>query len=92
MLTRYVRDKNRNPIGVIICTQYGHIGWSLTHKNDRWNKSEGKALAYGRAVLGTDKKVPQSVQYDYNIMEDKMNRYFDGYSKLSLAPFAAGEI
>lgn len=77
MLVRYVRDSKRNPIGVVICTSYGKIGWSLVHKKDHWNKSEGMALAYGRALIGTDKPIPQSITYDYNIMYDRMERYFN---------------
>ena len=77
MLVQYVRDSKRNPIGVVICTSYGHIGWSLTHKTDKWDKSEGMALAYGRAVLGTKKEVPNSIQYTYNIIYDRMERYFN---------------
>lgn len=52
-IRQYVRDKNRNPIGVLVCVN-GFMGWSKVNlkKGDRYNKSLGLEIAHGRAATG----------------------------------------
>jgi len=51
MLIKYVRDKNRNLVGVVVAIGRDQIGWSKCNfkKGDRFNKDLGKQIAIARA-------------------------------------------
>lgn len=55
MIRQYIRDENRNPVGVIVAISPNKYGWAFCHpktsKNngDRWNKIVGVSLAQVRA-------------------------------------------
>lgn len=51
----YVRDEKRNKRGIVVALDYQgeiRIGYSLLHKNDKWNKDLGINIALSRAMLG----------------------------------------
>lgn len=53
-LVSYVRDKNRNPRGMLIAIKKGkkgnfHIGYSMCRKEDTFDKNMGFKIALGRA-------------------------------------------
>jgi len=47
----YVRDDSKNPIGIVLITTKGRVGWSLlnTNSKDRWNIAYGFRLALHKA-------------------------------------------
>lgn len=51
MLVKYVRNRKRRPVGVVVATGKYHVGWSLCDKKDEWDKEVGMAMAVGRAVM-----------------------------------------
>lgn len=56
MNRRYIRDRFRNPFGIIL-TKVEPTGWrfacAFTNPTDRFNKIEGDSIAYRRYVQGT---------------------------------------
>jgi len=53
-LIQYVRDENGHPIGCVLATDKGHVGWSMCHEKDQFSKSRAKVIARGRAKTGED--------------------------------------
>lgn len=45
----YIEKERGKPYGVVVVTKYG-MGWSLCHKDDKFDKKSGKALAYQRSI------------------------------------------
>jgi len=45
---RYLRDASRVPYGVIVATDYQHVGWSLCNPIDQFDKNLGKRIARNR--------------------------------------------
>lgn len=84
MIRRYVRDKRRNPVGVLIAykTQDGEVvyGWSKCNtKEDRFNKVHGVAIAFNRAVGGgfaADGKRPRAVEKLWDKFVARATKYF----------------
>ena len=75
-LIKYVRDKNRNPRGVIVAVGRGMVGFSLTNKKDRFNKNLGISIAINRAYQGFNVDIPKSIFEDFHNMIDRSQRYF----------------
>ena len=49
----YLRyEGSREPYGVVVAIDAGHVGWSLCHPGDRFDKRLGKRIARSRAVQG----------------------------------------
>jgi hypothetical protein len=65
MIRQYIRDENRNPVGVIVAISPTKFGWAFCHpktsKNsgDRWNKIVGVSLAQTRASMGEVGFIPR---------------------------------
>jgi hypothetical protein len=87
-LIKYVRDRKRQPVGVITAfVENGDIcyGWSLLNRKagDRWNRDIGLNLALARAVplpeialKALNHEVPQSVSKDLTSMVYRAKSYF----------------
>lgn len=77
MLVSYVRDKNRNRIGVVVAIDRDKIGWSLCHIGlDRFNKDFGLKIATGRARRGKMVNIPQTVKSTFDKMENRARAYY----------------
>lgn len=62
MLVKHVRcyDANGNlaPFATVVATGAGKVGIAICHDGEKFNKQLGVDLAAGRAVTGTETKVP----------------------------------
>lgn len=69
MLKQYVRDKNYNPIGVMLAElKNGEVSWgySLCHKKDTYNKAKGEMIAINRLNAETIAPVPKRMEEQWN--------------------------
>ena len=90
MLIKYLRDKNRTPIGVVVALgrdEIGtlQIGWSRCRQSvcedgtkDSFNKKQGKAIAVTRALHGSpnNKTIPHDIQKLVEEMRLRASKYF----------------
>lgn len=80
VLIKYIRKNGKNsmPIGVVVSTSLGEIGWSLCHKDDKWDKEKGKTIAINRAHAShvRDIVVPNSIKDAVNSMIERSKLYF----------------
>jgi len=78
MLVEYVRNKNNQPVGVVVAVGKNQIGWSEKHNKDKWDKYLGLEIAIGRAMNGSVKyPMKEKVFRPYiNKMYDRADRYF----------------
>ncbi len=80
MLIRYVRNKRREKIGVLVALGRNNVGWSRCNKTDRFNKDRGLHIAIMRAqmynTMELASRVCPSMQLDYIKMVNRANRYF----------------
>ena len=65
----YLRNEDRTPFGCVVGLDKRHIGYSLCHKNDRFNKKEAKELAEKRARLGVDFPAILFKKYGYRFLD-----------------------
>jgi len=72
---KYLRDKKRNPYGVVVMDEQGNIGWSMRWKWDArpFTKSFGKHIAIERLYKGSNEPLPHAVE--------KMVIYMNEYVK-----------
>ena len=75
-IKQYVRDQHGHPRGLVLAAGPNEIGWSLCHKSDKFDKELGEYIAFNRALSGSRKPVPHSIQDDYERMKDRAKRYF----------------
>ena len=54
MLIQYVRTSKGKRVGVVVALSSNHIGYSLCHPLDRFDKCYGKYIAEKRAETGKD--------------------------------------
>ena len=53
ILVKYVKDpKTKKSRGVLVAIDKNRVGMSLCNPTDRWNSTDGRILAAGRAALG----------------------------------------
>lgn len=53
ILVKYVKDpKTKKSRGVLVAIDKNRIGMSLCNPTDKWNSTDGRLLAAGRAALG----------------------------------------
>ena len=78
MLIEYIRDENRNRVGMVVAIDSYRIGWSKVkpRSGDRFNKEMGLKIATGRANIGSTASVPNDVQILLEKMQDRATRYF----------------
>lgn len=80
MLFQYVRDKNRQRIGVFVAMKYENqivVGWSKCNRKDRFDSDEGKELACRRISTGRSTVViPRGVREHLDAFVDRVKRYF----------------
>lgn len=65
-IIRYVR-RNNHPVGCVVFKpgfDVGEVqvGWSFTHRNDRFSKEKAKMIARNRAATGSNKQTPREIQ------------------------------
>lgn len=80
-LIKYVRNKKRNPRGVILSLKLPNgqhsIGWSLCCPKDTFDKRQGILLAMGRAVASMNGgAIPHSIRGDIEEMKKRAARYY----------------
>lgn len=63
---KYIRNKKRKPIGVIIMDDEYSIGWSLCNKKDKWDRVYGIKKAYYR--LGA-KRNASDINYRLSLVD-----------------------
>lgn len=90
MLTRFIRDENRKPFGIIVAVQLDdgsiHYGVSLNKPGDKWNRDLGRKIAIGRAYSGTimpelPRKKEDVVIHQLGQMMKQAKHYFERLSK-----------
>lgn len=78
----YVDEVGGEPIGVIVSTERGRVGWSLCNHKDRFDKTRGKLIAINRADhYGFDREsvmreCPDSIRQEIVKMYDRSEKYF----------------
>lgn len=87
------RDRHNNPNGIVIAMKLKNgkgvkFGWSKTNTKagDVFNKAEGLRLATQRAIKGSEKPIPQSIQNDYSDMVNRGVRYFFKGQSVKVVP------
>lgn len=84
-LISYHRDKT-GLRGVVVALDNNILGWSLCHKNDRFDKGEGLRMAYEKAMLAfrLNKKVGAKVLPKlYSRVPRTLKDVFDKHQKRS---------
>lgn len=81
LLVKYVRNKKGHPIGVVVAIDKNKIGWSMCHKDDKWNKEFGKNIAVNRAWEGLTlskniEKAPLVMSDAITEMYTRANKYY----------------
>ena len=78
MLIKYVRKNGAksHPVGVVVALSATQIGWSLCHKDDKWDKDMAKYIAINRARGHRPKNVPQTVKNAMDAMKLRAEKYF----------------
>lgn len=78
----YVVELGGDPIGMIVSTERGKVGWSLCSKHDTFNKVMGKKIAinraeyYGRNQAECLADAPDSVRQAILKMYERSEKYF----------------
>ena len=49
-LFRYIRDKNKQPYGVVVIDKDERLGWSICSPRDVWNRNGSKSIALDRMM------------------------------------------
>ena len=86
------RDRKNNPNGVVIAMKLKNgrgvkFGWSLCKtKLDKFNINEGVRLATQRAIKGSVKPVPHSIQNDYAEIITRGVKYFFRGTSVKVVP------
>jgi hypothetical protein len=84
MIKQYIRDKNRQRIGLLVAIGEDHtkirIGWSLCNiRKDNFDPILAERIAYGRASEGRGKDtLPRSIEVQYGRFVQRTQRYFHG--------------
>jgi len=76
MLVKYIKNRKNQKIGVLVAKEKDKVGWSLCHKKDIFDKEKALRIAIGRADVGSNKEIPNSVFIDYNEFVDRAKRYY----------------
>lgn len=93
VLIEYKRNKQNQPVGVMVAIGRHALGWSLCSPNDKFDKHLGLHIALHRAAqaaeLGPDKisknylsKIPHSMLDLYDKMYHRARLYFKNTSIL----------
>lgn len=75
-LRQFLRDENGQPCGLLVAVGNGQVGWSVTHRNDHFNKDIAVRIARGRAFNGTTAKIPFRYRPALEKMQERAKRYF----------------
>jgi len=78
---QFVLDKKGRRKGVVVAKldpsdDAVYVGWSLTHKNDKFDKERGLLIAKNRAYVGSNSVIPQSIENDVLVMVKRAMKYF----------------
>lgn len=77
VLIQYKRRKNGHPMGVVVAIDANKIGWSMCHKDDKWDREKALHIATSRAISSTSlTKVPHTMRELVNKMTEKSKIYF----------------
>jgi hypothetical protein len=80
-LVSYLRDEDRNPVGVMVAIGPNQIGWAFCNKKDRFNKKLGVKIALNRANVGTNHQVPIRWQGEFEKLHAKFQERSVKYFK-----------
>jgi hypothetical protein len=86
------RDKKNTPNGIVVAikTKRGTVrfGWSLTNfkAGDKFNLTEGLAIATKRANEGSNEPIPQSIHNNYTDIINRGTRYFCKQRAVKVVP------
>lgn len=78
----YAVEFGGDPIGMVVSTERGKVGWSLCSKHDTFNKVMGKKIAINRAeYYGRDhnkciQDAPESIRQKVLKMYERSQKYF----------------
>ena len=71
---QYLRDKNRNPIGLVVLDRVGNYGWSKLRKGDKFTKELANKIAFNRYYHYQDgDNIPQVMPSDIKKLLFKLN-------------------
>lgn len=83
LLIEYYRDKNRNPIGVVVATNKDVVGWSLCHikaiyyhPSDKFDKKLGLNIAIQRADKASAMSESEKVEYYTSKVPQSLQKLF----------------
>ena len=79
MLKQYIRDENRNPIGVMLSELTGDeidYGFSLCHEKDKYDKTKGMLIAFNRLKSERMAPVPNSIWQEWERFVLRSEKYF----------------
>lgn len=80
ILKQYIRHrKTNNPIGIMLAElREGevHVGYSLCHRHDNYDKAKGEIIAYSRLKSEKDIDVPYSILDQFIPFAERANKYF----------------
>jgi hypothetical protein len=79
MLKQYIRDKDNHPIGLMVSDLINgeiHFGYSVLHKNDKWNKTKAHLIAFNRLHAPSMAELPYKAQAQFERFEMRSKKYF----------------
>jgi hypothetical protein len=79
MLKEYIRNKQGNPIGILLSDNYAGViefGYSLCNKKDTYNKEKGHLIALNRLHNPKWLDLPYSIDKQYNRFVERSKKYF----------------
>ena len=74
MLVKYVRNKKKKKIGVLVATGRDQVGWSLCRKTEKFDSNKGIDIAMIRTK--SDEKPASSISKEYDKMVERAERYY----------------
>lgn len=89
MLINYIRNKKRQPHGVVVALNKGGeilIGYSLCSPHDQWNREKGLKIAKARAEADVAYQLP-SEKHTITLVKNAM----DAIEKRALKYFKNGQ-
>jgi len=76
-LVRFILNRKRQRVGVVVSNEYNSVGWSLCHvTREKFNRDRGLEIARAREAKGSGTPVPESIQEDVGAMLNRSQRYF----------------
>jgi hypothetical protein len=79
---KFIKNRRGDRIGVVLATKHENggggflLGWSLCKKSDTFDKQLALNIAIGRALKYSSKRLPISLENEYDDMTHRAIQYF----------------